>query len=156
MTIKFSMAGRQDADLLLSWRNDPLTVANFRNNRPVTAEEHKAWFEKRIGGGDHVTGPEHIIYIAYDDLVPIGTVQFDKLDNKPDAYETSVTVAPEARGKGYGGQILKAVCDDFTYSTLYTEIKFDNKASMKSFAAAGFVQIGSYGLWTQWRRMPLQ
>jgi L-amino acid N-acyltransferase YncA len=141
-----------DADRLRSWRNDPLTVANFRLNREVTAAEHLAWMQKQV------EGPEiHHVYICEEpEDVPIGTVQLMHIESKPGSYETSVTVAPEARGKGYGGKMLKTVCDCYPVATLYTEVKYDNKASMKSFGAAGFEQIGSYGLWTQWRRLPIR
>lgn len=146
----YRQATTDDADMLMRWRNDPLTVANSRNSREVTPEEHQAWMEKRLGSStDH-------LFICEDDGVPVGTVQLEKLANKEGAFETGVTVAPEARGKSYGGKLLKLVCDDYPFATLYTEVKHDNKASMKSFGAAGFVQIESYGLWTQWRRKPLK
>ena len=147
----FRMAMIGDAEMLMKWRNDPVTVAQFRSNRAVSIIEHEKWLRDRIARGDPT-------FIAYEDdhNPPIGTVHMNKMEHKDNGYEVSVTVAPEARGRGLGGKILKEVCDDYPESTLYTEIKYDNAASMKSFGAAGFVQIGSYGLWTQWRRMPLK
>ena len=148
--MRYRDATMDDAERLMLWRNDKLTVAQFRSNRPVSRVEHEAWLRNRIR-------KEAPTFIAEDDDgVPIGTVHLDRMENKENAYETSVTVAPEARGKGYGAKILKMICEQYPTSFLYTEIKYDNQASMKSFGAALFVQIGSYGLWTQWRRMPLQ
>jgi RimJ/RimL family protein N-acetyltransferase len=158
MTILFRTAMIGDADMLMRWRNDPLTIANFRTNRAVSLIEHEHWLRNRLNNSDKGTFIAVDIDEEDDDAEPtnLGTVQLDKMENKENGYEVSVTVAPEQRGKGLGGQILKLVCDDYPESTLYTEVKYDNTASMKSFGAAGFVQIGSYGLWTQWRRMPLK
>lgn len=148
----YRAAMRDDADMLLRWRNDPETVRQFRVSRPVTPEEHEAWLLKRVGS------TQNMIFICFEDdhNPPVGVVRLDRVENKEGAYETSVIVAPEARGRGLGGKMLKLVCDDFPSATLYTEIHHTNKASMKSFGAAGFVEIGSYGLWTQWRRLPLK
>jgi len=153
----YRSATMDDADMLMRWRNDKLTVAQFRSNRAVSLIEHEKWLRDRLGRGDPT-------FIALEDNLSgrvaaedeVGTVHMDPMEHKENGFEVSVTVAPEARGRGLGGKILKMVCDDFPEATLYTEIKFDNKASEKSFGAAGFVQIGSYGLWTQWRRMPLR
>jgi RimJ/RimL family protein N-acetyltransferase len=147
----YRAATMDDAAMLMRWRNDPLTIANNRKSSPVTETGHEAWLRKALRG-------DRMVFICFEDdhNPPVGTVQLEKMEHKENGYETSVTVAPEARGHGYGGKILKLVCGDFPESTFYAEIKFDNKASMKSFGVAGFVQIGSYGLWTQWRRLPLR
>lgn len=145
----FRMATMDDAEMLMRWRNDPLTVASFRSQRAVSLIEHQKWLRERIARGD----PTFIVF-EDDANPPVGTVHMNPMEHKENAFEVSVTVAPEARGRGLGGKMLQAL--DYPEATLYTEIKFDNKASEKSFASAGFVQIGSYGLWTQWRRMPLK
>lgn len=147
----YRTATMDDAEMLMRWRNDKVTVASFRSNRAVSLLEHEAWLRGRLNRGDPT-------FIAFeDDHSPsVGTVHMNPMEHKENGYEVSVTVAPDARGRGLGGKMLKEVCDDYPEATLYTEIKFDNKASEKSFAAAGFTQIGSYGLWTQWRRMPLK
>jgi RimJ/RimL family protein N-acetyltransferase len=151
MTLNYRHATMDDADILMRWRNDPLTVQNNRDNREVTLSEHMSWLRKQLVDDDKA------VFICEDETgMPIGMVRFVLHEDKEDGFETGVTVAPEARGKSYGGKILKMVCDDRPEATLYTEVKFDNAASMKSFGAAGFEQIGSYGLWTQWRRMPLK
>lgn len=146
----FRTTTMDDAEMLMRWRNDPITVASFRSNRAVSLIEHTKWLRDRHKHAEKLT------FICEDDGKPVGTVHMDKMEHKDNGYEVSVTVAPEARGRGLGASMLKMICGAYPDATLYTEIKFDNPASMKSFAAAGFVQIGSYGLWTQWRRMPLK
>lgn len=149
--MRYRKANMNDAERLLLWRNDKLTVENFRSNRPVSRVEHSAWLRNRM----HPDTRSRVFIIDIDGM-EIGTVSMEPMEYKEHGFEVSVTIAPGQRGQGFGGKALRLVCNDFPEETLYTEIKYSNKGSMKSFEAAGFAQIGSYGLWTQWRRMPLK
>mgnify|MGYP003394995869 CR=1 FL=1 len=84
----------KDAELLLSWRNDPDTRRQSRNTGEAELAEHIAWLTKSLAM------PTRKLYIAEDDGLPIGTV---RADEDTDGYtEVSYTVAPSARGKGHG------------------------------------------------------
>lgn len=82
-----------DAALLLQWRNDPLTRKNSRNMAVVEERDHVAWLKTKM----------HEIYIAEDRGVPVGTVRAQKGEF---STELSWTIAPHARGLGYGKAML--------------------------------------------------
>lgn len=84
----------KDAELLLSWRNDPDTRRQSRNTGEAELTGHIAWLTKSL------TMPSRKLFIAEDDGTPVGTVRAD--DDTDGSTEVSYTVAPSARGKGYG------------------------------------------------------
>lgn len=94
MDIRMRPATMRDAELLLAWRNDPLTRENSRNRDMAGLEGHVAWLAESL------RMPNRKLFIAEASGFPIGTV---RADEDSDGYtEISYTVAPEARGKGYG------------------------------------------------------
>ena len=50
----YRKATMDDAEMLMRWRNDALTVQNFRSNRPVSKVEHEKWLRKAMHGDDRL------------------------------------------------------------------------------------------------------
>jgi RimJ/RimL family protein N-acetyltransferase len=113
----------KDAELLLKWRNDPETRRQSRNTGEAFMEGHIAWLIKSLAM------PSRKLYIAEDDGMPVGTV---RADEDTDGYtEISYTVAPSARGKGYGKRmVVQFVQEQLMGKKIKAEIKKgDNEAS---------------------------
>jgi RimJ/RimL family protein N-acetyltransferase len=118
-----------DAEVLLAWRNDPLTRENSRNRTIGKLPGHITWLEKSL------INPARKLYIAEIDNTPVGTVRADE-DN--DGYtEISYTVAPEARGNGYGKQmVVQFVREQLQGKKLKAEIKKGNNEASEALARA--------------------
>lgn len=97
--LRIQPATLDDARELFEWRNDPEARSHFLKPDAVTWEEHVAWLSRTLNG----EVPGRILCIALGgDGKKIGMIRGD--DTK-DGVELSYTIAPHARGKGYGKHI---------------------------------------------------
>lgn len=83
----------QDAELLLSWRNDPSARKASRNQDQIPYSQHREWLESFLAN------PENALDIAEAGTTPIGYIRAQRLN---DVMELSWTVSPTVRGMGYG------------------------------------------------------
>lgn len=139
MSILFRPATLEDAEMLLDWRNDPVTRANSINEDEVPWEDHINWLESSLKREDRK------LLIAMNGK-PVGTV---RLDIRPEETELSWTVAPEARRSGVGYQMVSEASRDKT--GLIAKIKRENMASQKIAARAGFYLVKDDDL-QEWRK----
>src|SRR5829696_2800333 len=127
-----------DRDLLLKWRNDPQTRSVSRDVHVISADEHDTWL-KRV-----LADPTRRLLIAELDGAPIGEVRFDRLG--PGCYEVSISLAPDARGRGLGSRLLRFAVEWAWRATnarlLDAAIREGNEASMRIFLKAGFRPSG--------------
>ena len=125
-----------DADLLLAWRNDPLTRKWSRNTNVVELEPHHLWLASVLHSA---TQQLYIALNAHGE--PVGN---GRLDFYEDMVEINVTVAPEHRGKGNGSAIVRALhalAIEHGRSDLRALVKPANLPSLISFLQAGFVPV---------------
>ena len=116
-----------DADLLLAWRNDPVTRRWSVQPDPVPADGHARWLADAL-----VTGR---ILIAEQAGAPIATVRFDPIADG--GYEVSLTIAPDARGRRLARPVLEAAHDTLPPGArVQARIHRDNTASRRAFTAA--------------------
>jgi RimJ/RimL family protein N-acetyltransferase len=125
-------AVKADARLLHEWRNDPETRRNSRHSEIISWETHEAWFAESL------VSAERAIWICEERSQPVGVV---RADANPNGWELSWTVAPEARGRGLGSQMLKQFVTTLDGS-LVAVIRAGNTPSAKIAAAAGLVRVG--------------
>ena len=123
-----------DIELLWEWANDPITRQNSFNSAKIPWEKHSDWCRKKL------TDADCRLWIASNGgSAPVGCVRFDCKESEA---TISLTVAPSARGKGYGVKIIQKSCDDLfaksPFRLVHAYIKPDNIASAKVFEAAGF------------------
>lgn len=124
-----------DAELLYRIRTDPATeVASFRPG-PATMADHLEWLE------DVLTMPAGrvALYVAERGGVPVGTGRLDRMDDGN--AEVSITIAPEARGKGFAVPLLRALHGEakrLGYARVVAEIKGSNVVSLRAFLSAGY------------------
>jgi len=126
-------ATRDDAALLLKWRNDPDTRANSHTTEPITEAEHRKWLDATLASA------ERVLSIAMLDGSPVGQLRLDLEPHR--RAELSITVAPEARGKGLSAHLLHAAAARAVEAgmlSLRAEIKASNERSIASFKRAGY------------------
>ena len=127
----------EDAERLLTWRNDPETRRASFSTEAIARPDHLAWLARRLAdpGVALLVGEE-------PDGVPVGQV---RLDRAGDAALVSIVVAPEARGRGVGARLLGAAVRDrplpVPVRALRAEVRPDNPASLRIFAHAGFAEV---------------
>ena len=127
--ISFRKATIEDFSFLLRLRNDSATREYSRNTAKVSETEHRVWLLATL------SNPERFLYVAQNADTLVGTVRFDTLK---DGFEISWTVAPEARGKGFGKQmVLQFAREMLSGKRLLAEVKRGNIASEKIAQALG-------------------
>ena len=124
---------------VLPWRNDPLVYVWSRTDRPISLNEHRAWFEAR----KHKLADEPIFSYNENNLF-VGMARIDKVAE--DTFEVSLLVNPNQRTGGYGKQILADVCKYFLLnkssdSKLVAVIHQENLISQSLFTGLGFNPI---------------
>lgn len=129
----------EDCKLLWEWVNDPIVrVASFRPNA-ISWDAHVIWFQQKL------VAPDCLIYIVIGERGnPIGQVRFE-IGSKGNA-EIDISIDAKERKKGYGTYALKIACQQVfkahNIKTVSAHIKKDNKASIRVFAKAGFIDKG--------------
>lgn len=131
--IMLRLATPSDAVRLREWRNDEATRVASRSQEIVDADSHTAWLMRSL------QNPDRRLYIAEFASIPIGTVRWDRKD---DTWEISITVAPQARGRGLAAPMLaaaeQALDVDHATSALAV-VHNDNNGSARLFAGAGYL-----------------
>lgn len=130
-------ATSDDADVLLRWRNDAETRAMSGTTGEVSREDHVAWLGRVLGS------VERRLVVAELAGAPVGQGRLDRTA-KPGEYEVSLAVAPEARGKGYGADILALLEGEaraLGAQILLARIKKRNGKSLRSFERAGYYAL---------------
>lgn len=123
------------------WRNDPLTRVQSHTTAPVLWGEHVLWLEGLSARGI-------ALYIALDGETPVGTIRV----NPGEPAELSWTIAPDARGMGYGTSMLRAVLALYPGTPFCAEIKHDNTASQRIAEKCGFVRAEARDGYAVWKR----
>ncbi|MPZ81960.1 MAG: GNAT family N-acetyltransferase [Actinophytocola sp.] len=133
MTVREAV--ESDAELLLTWRNDPETLKWSRGHQVVAEPVHRTWLRKSM------TDPNRLLLVIESDH-PVGTVRFDRADEV--TWEVSITVAPGDRGRGLASRILAmgegALRARETPATILANVHEDNTASRALFDRAGYTE----------------
>ncbi len=137
--IELREARREDAELLLAWRNDPETRRQSRNSSEIGPGEHSSWLERALAQSTTQ------LWMAECEGRPLAHVRVGPRQDR--TAEIHVVVAPRARGRGVGVAALtqaaaRALADPGV-TTLHAHVKPENKASLHSFARAGFHSAGA-------------
>lgn len=122
-----------DAELLLSWRNDPATRAASFNEEEVPLEAHVRWLAGKLDA------PGCALLIVEDSGRPVGQV---RLEREGDTAEIHIALGPAARGRSIGRRALQAAVAQapglLGVRSVAARVKQDNQASLRAFEAAGF------------------
>lgn len=143
----------EDCRSLWEWRNDPDTREASFHTETIFFDDHRVWFENRIGSPDW-----RIFIVLNSEGQEIGYVRFQQ--NGSDA-EISIALDPQERGKGYGPAAVRMASEQMLSEGNVTQvialIKHSNPASRQAFERAGFQlqdsrTIGTEEVW-QMRRI---
>lgn len=136
-----------DARQVMKWRNDPATLAMSFHHDPKTWEHF--WPEYRDRYFSHPDYPLPVF--AVHEGRRVGFLRFEPVPHPAGLHgrtvDVSINIAPESRGRGLGTAVLRAALDHLArqgVDTVYAEVKVENAASSKAFAAAGFTEIGPF------------
>lgn len=132
--LRLRCAGHEDARLVFDWRNDPETRAASHETDEIPWPVHELWWKASLGRADRV------LLIGEDAWGrPVGLIRFDAREGR---WLVGVQIAPERRGQGWGRELLAAGIERMTDKRgayrFTAEIKPDNEASRRLFAACGF------------------
>ena len=119
--ISLRAASFQDADLLLSWRNDQRTRTASKNSKMVSVDVHLKWLTEVI------SNPNRRLFVAEEQLIPFGTVRADYSEG---VWLLSWTVSTEFRGRGLA-KLMVALLADNLIGEIRAEIKKGNTASVR-------------------------
>lgn len=137
----------QDAELLLTWANDPDVRSQGFNPEPISMATHLAWLERRLAAADE------LFYIISQAGTPIAQVRFSpKTDYQHEdlhsGAEIHISLARDARGQGLAAAVLQAAICQALASPIAAKWQFvdalvrcSNLASSLSFRRAGFVEF---------------
>jgi UDP-2,4-diacetamido-2,4,6-trideoxy-beta-L-altropyranose hydrolase len=136
MPIDLRRAGKEDCDLIFSWRNHPDVRRHFFEPKEIPYAEHKQWFE------DSLKKPDRMILLAWQAGQPVGVIRFDFLEGRSEKAEIDIYVAPGCHGRGIGKEILAQgeawVRENTGVSILLAKVKKENRASIAMFESCGF------------------
>jgi 3-deoxy-D-manno-octulosonic-acid transferase len=132
--VRIRPATLNDSQHVLSWRNDPVSVVASINQKPVSAEAHKAWYSAALEDQDR-----QFAFADYDGK-PAGVVRFDRIG---ECALISIALAPEIRGLGLAKVILSKAIESITLdvATLLAKVRSQNAASLALFDGLGFERI---------------
>lgn len=91
-------ADRNDAQIILEWRNDPFTRNNSFTKERIDFDTHLKWYMRKLADENC------FMYILMDKTEKIGQIRIDKVN---DIGEISYIIAPDKRGMGYGKKIIE-------------------------------------------------
>jgi len=137
--VKLREVCNEDCKLLWEWACDPIVRAASFGSDAISWDRHVIWFQQKI------VAPDCVIYIVIDERGnPIGQVRFE-IDSKGSA-EIDISIDAKERKKGYGAYALKIACQQafkaYNIETVLAYVKEDNKASIRVFVMAGFIDKG--------------
>jgi RimJ/RimL family protein N-acetyltransferase len=127
--LRLRPATAADAALLLAWRNDEATRLASHNTDPVRPGDHARWLDALL------RSPARRLFIAEANGEPVGSVRADR-DDDGACHELSWTVAPTARGRGFGVRMVRLLMAEVS-GPVRAEVKPGNQASVRIAEAAG-------------------
>ena len=136
--LSFRQASLEDAELLLSWRNDPEVRSVSFNSDVMSPDTFGVWLQRLLDDQNRQ------LWIAESrNGQPIGKVEFDF--QNPQQAVIELTLDHTRRGKGLGRAIIEKACkvafdENPLMDSVVAQISPGNVASERAFRSVGFVQ----------------
>ncbi len=131
----------EHTSLIVKWRNNTNVRKNFIFQEIFTEEMHNNWLKNKVHSGDVV---QYIIYTKENDL-PIGSVYLRDIDHINQKAEFGIFIGEDdARGKGYGTEATKLLCqygyNELCLHKIMLRVFAFNESAIKAYENAGFKQ----------------
>jgi RimJ/RimL family protein N-acetyltransferase len=97
-------------------------------------EEHRAWLAQTLAS------PDRHLFTVEADARPVGQVRLDKRGSE---VEVSISLVPEARGRGIGSQAIglaNGVARELGGRRATAVIRDGNLASLRAFTSLGYIE----------------
>ena len=126
------------------WRNDLSVTQHLKHPRQTGVLEHLRWC---LGV---VAWQREVVFAGWnEDGEMTGVVRLRQRDCSPSEWLVGVIVDPSERGHGYGRCLVVGArnyaFDFLDCEALIAEVHVENRASLRTFAAAGFDKIRDRG-----------
>lgn len=131
-------AKQSDSEMILIWRNDPVSRSMFRNSQIISLKTHQEWFNKMLKSESN-----HILVASLKNGDQIGVIRLD-FDKSFSEGEVSINLNPDFRGMGLGFDVLNS-CSSFVEENfmqcrkLVAAVKKTNHQSINIFLKAGYI-----------------
>jgi RimJ/RimL family protein N-acetyltransferase len=139
VTLRPAEAG--DARMIFEWRNLPTIIARATSGRPVTWEEHTAWFARTLASG------ATRMFIVCRAGEPVGQVRFDRRD--AESAVISVYLIESHTNRGSGTTAIRAgsarAFAELGVRRIVACVQLDNARGERSFLKCGFVKVDGRG-----------
>lgn len=134
----------EDTDLLVTWRNNPLILDTVFDPRPVTREQHLAWYNSLQATDTRI---EFIIQLATT-RKPIGRIGLTNIDYRNQKAEYSISLGDANEwGKGYGEEasylLLNFGFRQLNLHKIYLKVFAENQRAVKLYYKLGFQLEGT-------------
>jgi len=131
----------EDLDFLYQLRQDEEIINNLFSPMPVSRSEQNDWFEKMK------TDLTQKVLIVEDNLShTIGCVRLTNIDHFNQKIEIGADIVQEYRGRGWGANLYKAVCNYcfcyFNMRRIYLYVFESNAKAINLYEKMGFVTEG--------------
>ena len=145
--MSFRDASLADSYRIWEWRQYPDRAKFNKSGDDPDFVEHHAWFTTALAD------PNRKFRIALIGLLPCGYLRVDRTSDEGAAI--SVCLAKDGRGKRLGKTLLEEgdrAARSMGVSTINAEIHYQNKASIRTFEAAGYGKTRYLGPFVQYVR----
>jgi len=132
---KLRRVDEKDMELLFEWANDEDVRSNSINTKKIILDEHKKWFEKKIGSS------QCVMFILETEGQPAGQARFD-FDNIEQGWKIDYSVAKKFRGRGLAKILLSEAMQLHNQFPVVGYVKENNKRSSAVFISLGFTDKG--------------
>lgn len=134
----------EDTDLLVTWRNNPLILDTVFEPKPVTREQHLAWYNSLQSTDKRI---EFIIQLATT-RKPIGRIGLTDIDYRNQKAEYSISLGDFSEwGKGYGEEashlILNFGFRQLNLHKIYLKVFATNQRAVQLYYKLGFELEGT-------------
>lgn len=132
-----------DLPIMFDWINDREQVLFNAPYKPVTEEQHKAWFESLQQRDDIVIFGIRLL----ESNKLIGSCQLHSINHVHRSTELQIRIGePTQRGQGYGTEAVRLLLDfafkDLNLHRVYLHVFSTNPAALRMYEKTGFVREG--------------